>query len=169
MDISATSRPIRPEPRRVNSTGRASRTGQAGEKLEEKAISLKVPQSAHRGTRYKEKFQALREKYEQVTATREAYERELAIADEKVKRLQEECECVFLPSNLLLDAVDIAVPAQPSLLHYLSRDPIPPQYHSYQVPFPAAPNAPPPPPPPPVRSRLRKSSSQTNGNGVKRK
>ncbi|KAI0748954.1 hypothetical protein C8Q74DRAFT_381994 [Fomes fomentarius] len=75
--------------------------------------------SAHRGTRYKEKFQALREKYDQVTATHVEYEHALARADEKLKRLQEEC-------NLLLDAVDIAVPAQPTLLHYLARDPIPP-------------------------------------------
>ncbi|KAH9945747.1 hypothetical protein B0H21DRAFT_743852 [Amylocystis lapponica] len=116
---------------------------------------------------YKEKFQTLREKYEQVTADHSKFERELAIADEKVKKLQEEC-------NLLLDAVDIAVPAQPTLLYYLSRDPIPPQYHSYTVPPQPAPGAPPPAPPQPsqpARPRHRKTPSQTNGNsnGVKRR
>ncbi|KAI0692922.1 hypothetical protein C8T65DRAFT_524540, partial [Cerioporus squamosus] len=91
------------------------------------------------GTRYKEKFQGLREKYDQVTATHAEYERALARADEKLKRLQEEC-------NLLLDAVDIAVPAQPTLLHYLARDPIPPQYYSYTVPVPPPGTEGPPPP-----------------------
>ncbi|KAI0777481.1 hypothetical protein BD413DRAFT_452712, partial [Trametes elegans] len=100
------------------------------------------------GTRYKEKFQSLREKYDSVTATHEEYERQLQRADEKLRRLQEEC-------NLLLDAVDIAVPAQPSLLHYLTRDPIPPQYYSHTVPVPTGlppeatiPQHLPPPPPP---------------------
>ncbi|OBZ73826.1 hypothetical protein A0H81_06478 [Grifola frondosa] len=116
---------------------------------------------SHRGRGYKEKFQTLREKYEQVTATHEKYERELALADLKVKHLQDEC-------NLLLDAVDIAVPAQPSLVHYLSRDPIPQQYHSYTVPMPAMEQpAPPPPPLPSQRTRSRRSS-HANGNGVPR-
>ncbi|EMD39372.1 hypothetical protein CERSUDRAFT_93408 [Gelatoporia subvermispora B] len=121
--------------------------------------------SANRGTRYKEKFQALREKYDQTVATHEQYKRELELANDKLKRLQEEC-------NLLLDAVDIAVPAQPSLLHYLSQDPIPPQYHSYTVPFAPAPAAPQPAPPQPAppqappRTRSRRSSQQhVNGNG----
>ncbi|KAL6301731.1 hypothetical protein BKA93DRAFT_796378 [Sparassis latifolia] len=124
MDPSSASQPVRPEPTRNNSAGKAPRVGDK-EKTEDKNGASKASiASAHRGARYKEKFQALREKFDQVTATHDQYQRELAIADEKVKRLQEEC-------NLLLDAVDIAVPAQPSLLHYLSRDPIPPQYHSY--------------------------------------
>ena len=73
--------------------------------------------------------------------------------------------------SLLLDAVDIAVPAQPSLLYYLSRDPIPEQYHSYTVPFPvpptqpAAPLAQPPQAPMPPHHRQR-NSSHTNGNGT---
>ncbi|EJF61667.1 hypothetical protein DICSQDRAFT_37589, partial [Dichomitus squalens LYAD-421 SS1] len=91
------------------------------------------------GTRYKEKFQALREKYDQVTTAHTEYERALARADDKLKRLQEEC-------NLLLDAVDIAVPAQPSLVHYLKSDPIAPPYYSYTVPVPPAGAEGPPPP-----------------------
>ena len=90
-------------------------------------------------------------------------------------------------SSLLLDAVDIAAPAQPSLLHYLARDPVPPQYHSYQVPFPSVepaptPSAHPPSPgssaPPPAqaqgqphshhrhRSRSSRKLTTQNGNGV---
>ncbi|TBU22790.1 hypothetical protein BD311DRAFT_792039 [Dichomitus squalens] len=103
------------------------------------AGSLK-PSTSHRtGTRYKEKFQALREKYDQVTTAHTEYERALARADDKLKRLQEEC-------NLLLDAVDIAVPAQPSLVHYLKSDPIAPPYYSYTVPVPPAGAEGPPPP-----------------------
>ncbi|KAM5544017.1 hypothetical protein V8D89_002634 [Ganoderma adspersum] len=98
------------------------------------------PSASHRGgTRYKEKFQALREKYDQVTAAHTDYERALARADDKLRRLQEEC-------NLLLDAVDIAVPAQPSLVHYLKSDPIAPAYYSYTVPVPPAGAEGPPPP-----------------------
>ncbi|KAH9914772.1 uncharacterized protein BXZ73DRAFT_15331, partial [Epithele typhae] len=104
------------------------------------------------GTRYKEKFQALREKYDYVTAMHADYESALVKANEKLHALHEEC-------NLLLDAVDIAVPAQPSLVHYLTRDPIPPQYYSYTVPvLPTGiesldsptprPHSPPPPAPP---------------------
>ncbi|CCL99503.1 uncharacterized protein FIBRA_01521 [Fibroporia radiculosa] len=179
----------RPNPDRTNS-GSSGKTLRAGEKAEDKTSSVKSSRFLSRYTgvlvikrstsepavyhgqlsseRKYGRFQNLREKYEQVTATHELVEKQLAIANEKVKRLQEEC-------NLLLDAVDIAVPAQPTLRHYLAQDPIPPQYHSYQVPFPAAPSAttpqpsqPPPPSSPPVRVS-RKSSTQTNGNGVKRK
>ncbi|KZT07171.1 uncharacterized protein LAESUDRAFT_117383 [Laetiporus sulphureus 93-53] len=143
------------------------KTPRPGEKImDDKSIFVKsTPQPGHRGTPYKEKYHAMQERFNQVSATRETARRELAIAEEKLKRLQEEC-------NLLLDAVDIAVPAQPTLLHYLSQDPIPPQYHSYQVPFPAAPGAPAAPPDPTpapgTRSR-RKSAHQTIGNGVSRK
>lgn len=72
--------------------------------------------------------------------------------------------------SLLLDAVDIAVPAQPTLLHYLSRDPIPAQYHSYTVPFTADSDIYEIRPPPLSRPRYHKSgTAHTNGNGVKRK
>ncbi|KAI0715951.1 hypothetical protein C8Q72DRAFT_179003 [Fomitopsis betulina] len=122
----------------------------------------------------------MQEKHTQVSETREAYRKELALAEDKLRKLQDEC-------NLLLDAVDIAAPAQPSLLHYLARDPVPPQYHSYQVPFPSAEPAPAPPThplspgsaaPPPAhsqgqphshhrhRSRSSRKSTTQNGNGV---
>lgn len=35
----------------------------------------------------------------------------------------------FHTNSLLLDAVDIAAPSQPTLLHYLTQDPIPAHYH----------------------------------------
>ncbi|KAH9930268.1 uncharacterized protein B0H18DRAFT_994096 [Fomitopsis serialis] len=109
--------------------------------------------------------------------TREAYRKELTLAEDKLKKLQDEC-------NLLLDAVDIAAPAQPSLLHYLARDPIPPQYHSYQsapVPVPATQPSPRPTASAPApshphhqahghshrhRSRSNRKSTTQNGNGV---
>ncbi|KAF9497796.1 hypothetical protein BDN71DRAFT_1504493 [Pleurotus eryngii] len=61
-------------------------------------------QISHRGmtTRYKEKFQAMRERYEHVNAKREAFGRELEIASEKERQLQAE-------NDLLLDTLAIAM------------------------------------------------------------
>ncbi|KAI0354146.1 hypothetical protein OH77DRAFT_543910 [Trametes cingulata] len=134
MEPMSMSRQARPEgPIRTNSSGRGpgyeERAGSSSPYPQLSASGVKASASVHRGTRYKDKFLALREKYETVTATHDEYERKLARADEKLKRLQEEC-------NLLLDAVDIAVPAQPTLLHYLTQDPIAPQYYSRAVPVP---------------------------------
>ncbi|KAF9814324.1 hypothetical protein IEO21_05167 [Rhodonia placenta] len=167
----------RPNPGRANSNGKSARQGERASSVYQADNGRPMlPLGSSRPKSYKEKFQALRETYERVTNTKDRYERDLATANGKIKRLQAEC-------NLLLDAVDIAAPAQATLMHYLSQDPIPPQYHSYQVPFSAEPppvTAPPPPPPPPppqptqppldppVRSR-RRSGPHTNGNGVKRK
>ncbi|KAJ8455218.1 hypothetical protein ONZ51_g12569 [Trametes cubensis] len=90
-------RHVRPEgPVRTNSSGRGPKhEDRAGSSAPypQSASGIKASASMHRGTRYKEKFQALREKYDAVTATREEYERELVRADEKLKRLQEECKC----------------------------------------------------------------------------
>ncbi|KDQ26432.1 hypothetical protein PLEOSDRAFT_1113067 [Pleurotus ostreatus PC15] len=60
--------------------------------------------ASHRGTttRYKEKFQAMRERYEHVNAKREAFGRELEIASEKERQLQAE-------NDLLLDTLAIAM------------------------------------------------------------
>ncbi|KAI0758584.1 hypothetical protein BC629DRAFT_1295726 [Irpex lacteus] len=74
-----------------------------------------------------DRFLAMKEKYEQVNATHTQYERELAQAAEKMRNLQNEC-------NLLLDAVDIAVPGQPTLIHYLQHDPVPIHYTTASVP-----------------------------------
>ncbi|KAI0643968.1 hypothetical protein C8Q79DRAFT_121833 [Trametes meyenii] len=132
MEPVPVSRQVRPEgPIRTNSSGRAEdRAGSSVPYPQPSASGMKPSTSGPRGTRYKDKFLALRDKYDTVTATHEDLERQLVRADEKLKRLQEEC-------NLLLDAVDIAVPAQPTLVHYLKRDPIPPQYYSHTVPVPA--------------------------------
>ncbi|TFY67271.1 hypothetical protein EVJ58_g1718 [Rhodofomes roseus] len=164
----STSRPASAAP--TPSNGRPAVPG-AADRPQERTLSVKT---------YKEKYFAMQEKHTQVSETREAYRKELALAEDKVKKLQDEC-------NLLLDAVDIAAPAQPSLLHYLARDPIPPQYHSYSVPFPAAaesapapvpqasPGVPAPAPSHPHgqshghhkhRSRSSRKSATQNGNGV---
>ncbi|EKM50726.1 uncharacterized protein PHACADRAFT_264178 [Phanerochaete carnosa HHB-10118-sp] len=104
----------------------------------------------------------MKERYEVVTAAHEKYERELALANEKIKRLQDEC-------NLLLDAVDIAVPGQPSLLQYLEQDPVPAHYMTlsgpqYELPVaPPLPQAEALPPHPPSRTHSQDSVPQTNG------
>lgn len=41
---------------------------------------------------------------------------------------------LFDISSLLLDAVDIAVPGQPTLMHYLRHDPVPIHYTTVNVP-----------------------------------
>ncbi|GJE93838.1 hypothetical protein PsYK624_100020 [Phanerochaete sordida] len=149
----------RPEMSRTDSNGTAPRV--------ENSEKAKVPTAPAmpRTTRYKEKFLTMKERYEVVTAAHEKYERELASANEKIKRLQDEC-------NLLLDAVDIAVPGQPSLLQYLAQDPVPPHYMTLSGPqyeLPAVQPLPPPadvlPPQPPSRTHSQNSGSvpQTNG------
>ncbi|KAF8238204.1 hypothetical protein L208DRAFT_364288 [Tricholoma matsutake] len=54
-------------------------------------------------TRYKEKFQALRERYDRVTAAHEGYQRDLNVAAAKLKGLQDE-------NDFLLDAINLAEP-----------------------------------------------------------
>ncbi|OJA12812.1 hypothetical protein AZE42_09582 [Rhizopogon vesiculosus] len=66
-------------------------------------------QGIHRG-RYKEKFQTLRERYDQVVALHEEYEKDLELANARMRKLQAE-------NDLLLDAINLAVPAMPSLIH----------------------------------------------------
>ncbi|KAI0339716.1 hypothetical protein BDW22DRAFT_1361294 [Trametopsis cervina] len=112
--------------------------------------------SGPRVTKHKEKFLAMKEKYEQVVATHEKYERELALANEKIRNLQNEC-------NLLLDAVDIAVPGQPTLMHYLQHDPIPTQYSTTTAPVYPELIPMPPPPAEPVEIDQTQGAPQTNG------
>lgn len=77
-----------------------------------------------------DRFQALRERYDQVAAVHDAHERDLEIAAQKMKSLQAENECVSssplsfshlstshtyvleptLPQSLLLDAIHITAP-----------------------------------------------------------
>jgi len=159
MDASSSSQTSRLEPPRNDSGGMSSRSGDKDiVMLDARSVPSKpTPEQRQRATRYKEKFQALREKYDQVTTTHDQYKRELAIAEEKARRLQAEC-------NLLLDAVDIAVPAQPTLLHYLARDPIPPQYHSYtSIPIPPRDGA--SSPSPAIQSLREHHQRAANGQG----
>ncbi|KAL4072876.1 hypothetical protein V8B97DRAFT_1916807 [Scleroderma yunnanense] len=73
--------------------------------------------AAHRGgSRYKEKYQALRENFDQVNAEHEDWERKLELANTRIKKLQAE-------NDLLLDAISITVPATPSLLHLIRPSP----------------------------------------------
>ncbi|KAG7094418.1 hypothetical protein E1B28_008018 [Marasmius oreades] len=78
------------------------------------------------GTRYKEKFQALREKYELVTQAQQLRQKELEVATGRMKGLQEEID-------MLLDAfiemahaspvlrIDEPPPAQPTREEYAAR------------------------------------------------
>ncbi|TCD69061.1 hypothetical protein EIP91_008959 [Steccherinum ochraceum] len=102
---------------------------------------------------YKDKFNLLKEKYDQVTAARDRYNKELAVAQDKIKKLENEC-------NLLLDAVDIAAPSQPTILHYLTQDPIPEHYHITS----RGPLPPPMQPPEPEPQSQPSRSNGTNGH-----
>ncbi|TDL26657.1 hypothetical protein BD410DRAFT_783757 [Rickenella mellea] len=80
--------------------------------------------AANRGNKYKEKFHALRTRYDNVTSKHEEYRRELEQADAQLKKLQAE-------NDLLLDAMSIAALGQPTLLQYLiSPIPEPPPYQN---------------------------------------
>ncbi|KAG1747989.1 uncharacterized protein EDB91DRAFT_1245444 [Suillus paluster] len=60
--------------------------------------------------RYKEKFQVLRERYDRVVVLHDEYERDLELANARMRNLQAE-------NDLLLDAISLTVPATPSLMH----------------------------------------------------
>ncbi|RDB18450.1 hypothetical protein Hypma_000263 [Hypsizygus marmoreus] len=95
------------------------------EKEADKAtFKLKIPAQGHqhghghghhRGTRYKEKFLALRERYEHVNAVHDERVEALDLAAAKIKRLQQE-------NDLLLDAI---YTASPTLIHLVT-PPAPP-------------------------------------------
>ncbi|KAG6879090.1 hypothetical protein C0992_005235 [Termitomyces sp. T32_za158] len=72
--------------------------------------STKSKNPAHRSTRYKEKFQALRERYDRVLAIRDTIEHDLDIATQKMDKIQAE-------NDLLLDAIHTA---SPELLDFVS-------------------------------------------------
>ncbi|KAJ7272602.1 hypothetical protein B0H12DRAFT_587695 [Mycena haematopus] len=55
-----------------------------------------------RNSRYKEKFQALREKYDRVITKQQEYQQDLEIATAKIKKLQAENEYVFSFLEILL-------------------------------------------------------------------
>lgn len=70
------------------------------------------------------------------------------------------------PVSLLLDAVDIAVPGQPTLMHYLQHDPVPAHYTTANQPvYPEMVAVPPPvEPTTPGRSHPSSQSNGTNGH-----
>ncbi|KAI6149656.1 hypothetical protein BKA82DRAFT_4131701 [Pisolithus tinctorius] len=93
----------------------ANRSTLKGQRPAEDAAKPKP--AAHRsGSRYKEKYQTLREKFDQVNALHEEYEKELELASARIKKLQAE-------NDLLLDAISITIPATPSLMHLIRPSP----------------------------------------------
>ncbi|KAF7782264.1 hypothetical protein Agabi119p4_1640 [Agaricus bisporus var. burnettii] len=100
--------------------------------------------STQRSTRYKEKYQVMRDRFDKVTAARETYLRDLESANEKIRKLQEE-------NDLLLDAM-LSTPPSNSPVN-TRRYPSPPS-HQYVPPSQnygpshTAYGGPPPPPPP---------------------
>ncbi|KAJ7102955.1 hypothetical protein C8R43DRAFT_1047445 [Mycena crocata] len=79
----------------------------------------------YRNSRYKEKFQALREKYDRVVAKQDEYHHDLEVATEKIKKLQAE-------NDLLLDAMNIAAAHQPAMFA-LVPPPLPPDGPPFDV------------------------------------
>ncbi|KAF8717165.1 hypothetical protein AX14_012178 [Amanita brunnescens Koide BX004] len=133
---------------------------------------------AHRATsmKYKEKFNAMRQKYEQVTARHEEYQRQLDTANAKIKKLQAENEYVgqytstpplmpILIHSLLLDVISSDTgnlypypppvePPKPNFHqapHPYPNPNLPPQAYSGR-PHESFPNSYQPPPPPPPQS-----------------
>ncbi|KAF8888118.1 hypothetical protein BD779DRAFT_1525712 [Infundibulicybe gibba] len=89
----------------------SSRNSRAPEREKDNGEKTKHP--APRSTRYKDKFQALREKYDQVVSTREDYQKDLDAANARMKKLQAE-------NDLLLDAMNLAVNHQPHLHPFIT-------------------------------------------------
>ncbi|KAF8840386.1 hypothetical protein BDN67DRAFT_968574 [Paxillus ammoniavirescens] len=103
-----------------NNLSKASKAQRSSEKhpIEDSStIKTKPPAPPQRsGPRYKEKFQALRERFDQVSALHEGYERDLELANTRIRKIQAE-------NDLLLDAISITVPATPSLMHLIRPSP----------------------------------------------
>ncbi|KAF9653768.1 hypothetical protein BDM02DRAFT_1677188 [Thelephora ganbajun] len=73
-----------------------------------------LPNTTHRQRfTYKDKFQALRDRYEQVSATNEALRKELSIAEEKMQKLEAE-------NNLLIDGIGIVAPFSATIEQFLA-------------------------------------------------
>ncbi|KAK7685774.1 hypothetical protein QCA50_011120 [Cerrena zonata] len=157
---SSTPRPqAQPGPIQQAPSNSSTKSSRAMEK--EKADDRPKASAAPRGTRYKDKFNALREKYEAVTAQKVSYAQQLAVANDKIRKLQNEC-------NLLLDAVDIAAPSQENISYYLSLDPVPPQYDLQRRNLPGGPPPPEPLPVSPPHSHSREITNGTNGHSHRR-
>ncbi|KAG1808816.1 hypothetical protein EV424DRAFT_1350185 [Suillus variegatus] len=84
--------------------------------------------------KFKEKFQVMRERFDQVVGLHEELVRDLELANARMQKLQAE-------NDLLLDAINLTVPATPSLMHLTRPSPA---LYSHPVAPPAA-AAPPPP------------------------
>ncbi|KAI0065518.1 hypothetical protein BV25DRAFT_1703866 [Artomyces pyxidatus] len=85
-------------------------------------------QQAHRPGRYKDKFQVLRERYDQVNVMHVEYERVLQIASEKERKMQDEI-------NMLLDAA-MASEVAADVAPYMGTEYGPQQPYGYPDPAP---------------------------------
>ncbi|KAF9224128.1 hypothetical protein BS17DRAFT_780516 [Gyrodon lividus] len=105
----------------------------------EETIKTKPPAPPQRsGLRYKEKFQVLKERFDQVSTLHQEYERDLELANTRIRKLQAE-------NDLLLDAISITVPVTPSLMHLIRPSPT---GTSSSMPMTSYTHAPPPQPQP---------------------
>ncbi|KAF9233864.1 hypothetical protein BU15DRAFT_66234 [Melanogaster broomeanus] len=123
----------------------------ASEKLaiEETTIKTKPPPPPQRsGPRYKEKFQTLRERFDQVSALHEQYERDLQTANARMRKIQAEN--------------DITVPATPSLMHLIRPSPT---GTSSSIPITSS-YAHPPPQPQPASNHHRNGHEYDHAHGL---
>ncbi|KAG1747985.1 uncharacterized protein EDB91DRAFT_52843 [Suillus paluster] len=119
--------PIPPRPIHIDSS-KLQKGQRAGDKVPgDDTTKNRVP-GVPRG-RYKEKFQGLRERYDRVLGLHKEYERDLELANARMRKLQAE-------NDLLLDAINLTVPATPSLMHLTRPSPT---LYSHLAPAPAPP------------------------------
>ncbi|KAG6909812.1 hypothetical protein DXG01_015305 [Tephrocybe rancida] len=117
----------------------------------------KNPSHGHRSTRYKEKFHALRDKYDRVLSIRDSIEREYFIAAEKREKIQAE-------NDLLLDAIYTAAPELMQLVSpSIPARPLP-SPHITRGPHPQEPTQRPPPPHPRLSPRQSHSPSMSRNH-----
>ncbi|KAG1812810.1 uncharacterized protein BJ212DRAFT_433005 [Suillus subaureus] len=123
--------PLMPRPIQVDSS-KPQKGQRVGDKVPaDDTNKNRTPVVLPRG-RFKEKFQGLRERFDQVVGLHEELERDLELANARIRKLQAE-------NDLLLDAINLTVPATPSLMHLTRPSPT---LYSHSV---APPAAPPPP------------------------
>jgi len=127
----------------MDSPSTTTRTAQMKPTRSERGEDRGKAHSTHRSTRYKEKYQVMRERFERVNAAKEAYQRDLQLATEKIRKIQEE-------NDLLLDAMLGSSPpsSNSNPKHYQTSHPPQPMVPSQgyaQAQYPSAPVPLPPP------------------------
>ncbi|KAG2093122.1 uncharacterized protein F5147DRAFT_721512 [Suillus discolor] len=120
--------PLLPRPIHIDS--KLQKGQRLGDKVPDDTNKNRAP-AVPRG-KFKEKFQVMRERFDQVVGLHEELVRDLELANARMQKLQAE-------NDLLLDAINLTVPATPSLMHLTRPSPA---LYSHPV---APPAAPPPP------------------------